>query len=55
MKMKLKSILLIDDNEADNFLHKLVIRDAASSTSAKQKKACIRFPNSFFWILTCPG
>ncbi|WP_339736288.1 response regulator [uncultured Sunxiuqinia sp.] len=29
MKMKLKSILLIDDNEADNFLHKLVIRDAA--------------------------
>jgi len=26
--MKLRSILLIDDNEADNFLHKLVIRDA---------------------------
>jgi CheY-like chemotaxis protein len=29
MKKKLKSILLIDDNEADNFLHKLVIKEAA--------------------------
>ncbi len=29
MKTKLKSILLIDDNEADNFLHTLVIKEAA--------------------------
>ena len=31
MKKKLKCVLLVDDNEADNFLHKLILKESGIS------------------------